>query len=214
MFSNKLNSVTDAAVQPSISVVSAGGLLLWLDAAGSEVAPPPTNHHHHHHHHQHPPVNKCIFFVWSQYFPPRQWRLLFRPWLLSKLTWLNWLRANELLDWSCQAPQEVMLLHLWGATPATAAICCLGLSQGLKKKKKKSQNYRKYLRRCVYSDQLSVMTHSDEHAHAKATRERDRQTSTYTHCNFCIMVSNVTFKGARVGPRRYGGKSEWSRLPC
>lgn len=116
-----------------------------------------------------PPVNKCIFLVWSQYFPPRQWRLLFCPWLLSKLTWLNWLRANELLDWSCQAPQEVMLLHLWGATPATAAICCLGMSQGFKKKKKgkKSQNYRKYLRRCVYSDQLSVITHSDEHTHAE-----------------------------------------------
>lgn len=81
-----------------------------------------------------PPFSKQgNFFVWSQYFLWWQWWLLFCLWLLSKLTWLNWLRANEPLDWSCQAPEEVMLLHLWGATPATAAICCLGMSQGIKK---------------------------------------------------------------------------------
>lgn len=177
-------------------------LLLWLRTPGSpflsKISPPSSKQVH--------------FCVWSQYFPPRQWRLLFRLWLLSKLTWLNWLRANELVDWSCQAPQEVMLLHLWGATPATATICCLGMSQGLKKKK--SKNYREHLRRCVYSDQLSVMTHSDEHTRARRNKAAETQTSIYAQCNFCIMVSNVTFKGACVSPWRNSSKPEWSCLAC
>ena len=123
------------------------GLLLCGSMQPAAKSPPPL----------HSPASSSSkqvhFFVWSQYFPPRQWRLLFRPWLLSKLTWLNWLRANELLDWSCQAPQEVMLLHLWGATPATAAICCLGLSQGFKKKKSKLQKVPQAL--CVFWSAVS-----------------------------------------------------------
>lgn len=60
----------------------------------------------------------------------------------------------------------------------------LGNEPRLLKKKKKSQNYRKYLRRCVYSDQLSVMTHSDEHAHArgnKAAEKLDRKTDIHIY---------------------------------
>lgn len=40
------------------------------------------------------------------------------------------------------------------------------------REEKKSQNYRKYLRRCVFSDQLSVMTHSDEHAHGNKAAKK------------------------------------------
>lgn len=49
-------------------------------------------------------------------------------------------------------------------------------------KKRKSQNYRKYLRRCVYSDQLSVMTHSDAHARGnKAAEKLDRETDIHIY---------------------------------
>lgn len=145
-------------------------LLQWLDTASSpflcKVSPPSSKQVH--------------FFVWSQYFPPRQWRLLFRPWLLSKLTWLNWLQANELLDWSCQAPQEVMLLHLWGATPATAAICCLGMSQGLKKKEKKKSKLQKAPQAlCVFwsavSDDTLRWTHTCTRKESSwKARQKDR----------------------------------------
>lgn len=59
----------------------------------------------------------------------------------------------------------------------------------------------------MYSDQLSVMTHSDEHTLGET------QTGTRTQCNFCIMVSNVTLSGVCVSTRRHGGKSEWFFLP-
>lgn len=62
----------------------------------------------------------------------------------------------------------------------------LGNEPRLKKKKGKSQNYRKYLRRCVYSDQLSVMTHSDAHARGnKAAEKLDR----YPHIHNVIFAS-------------------------
>lgn len=120
--------------------------------------------------------------VWSQYFLCWQWRLLFCPWLLSKLTWLNWLQANEPLDWSCQAPEEVMLLHLWSAIQATAAICCLGMSQSIKKKSPKSE-----LPRAPQAARVSWSAVSGIHRQT----DMHRWAHTNTHMHVCLLCTGT-----------------------